>query len=165
MLYFVKFKISTGSFCDFYRLFIFQLVFYPIWMKIISKFREISGLHDYQVGLVLDRSGLLVLRGPKNRSFKHQLSWLYFMIFTSKQLFSNENEKKKKQEKKFTQGSSQTSTHLPSLCLHGKFIIIIIVVLSIHSFILSSQSVISVTSQLLEKKKIRKKKDILYHFD
>ena len=37
-------------------LFYFSVSFYPIWMKIISKFRENVGLHAYCLGLVLNQS-------------------------------------------------------------------------------------------------------------
>ena len=55
----------TDDFCGFYHFFYFSASFYPIWMKKISKFREILGLHDYHLGSVLDRSEPV----PKPRSF------------------------------------------------------------------------------------------------
>ena len=36
--------------------FYFSVSFYPIWMKIIWKFRKNVGLHAYRLGLVLNRS-------------------------------------------------------------------------------------------------------------
>jgi hypothetical protein len=65
MLYFVKFKILTGNFCGFYCFIYFFASFYSIWIKNISKFRETSGLHDYRLGFVLNRSEPVL----KDRSF------------------------------------------------------------------------------------------------
>ena len=56
MPYFVKLKDLTCNFCGFYHFFNFSASFYPNWMKIISKFRYILGLHVYHLGSVLDRS-------------------------------------------------------------------------------------------------------------
>ena len=52
MLYFLKFKDLTCNFCAFSGFFFFLVSFYPIWMKILSKFRENIGLQAYHLGLV-----------------------------------------------------------------------------------------------------------------
>ena len=56
MLYFLKFKDLTCNFCAFSRSFYFLVSFYPIWMKILSKFRENVGLQAYRLGSVLNWS-------------------------------------------------------------------------------------------------------------
>ena len=56
MLYFLKFKDLTCNFCAFSRFFYFSVSFYPIWMKLLSKFRENVGLQAYYLGLVLNQS-------------------------------------------------------------------------------------------------------------
>ena len=74
MLYFVKFKDLTRNFCGFYHFIYFSTSFYPIWMKFILKFREYLGLHDYQLGLVQDRSFSNKLERPGLRSSQDR-SW------------------------------------------------------------------------------------------
>ena len=56
ILYFVKFENLTCKFCGFYHFIYFSASFCPIWMKIIWKFRENSGLQDYCLVSVLDQS-------------------------------------------------------------------------------------------------------------
>ena len=48
--------------CTFSHFFNFSISFYPIWMKIISKFSENVGLHAYCLSLVLNRSFLVFLQ-------------------------------------------------------------------------------------------------------
>jgi hypothetical protein len=64
MLYFLKFKGLTCNFCAFSHFIYFSVSFYPIWIKIISKFRENVGLHAYHLGSVLNRSRPVL--GPRS---------------------------------------------------------------------------------------------------
>ena len=64
MLYFLKFEDLTCNFCAFSCFIYFSVSFYPIWIKIISKFRENVGLHFYRLGLV--RTGPEPVLGPRS---------------------------------------------------------------------------------------------------
>jgi hypothetical protein len=66
MLYFLKFKDLTCNFCAFSRFIYFLVSFYPIWIKIILKFRENVGLHAYRLDPVLNRSKPVL--GPRSFS-------------------------------------------------------------------------------------------------
>jgi hypothetical protein len=55
MLYFVKFEDLTCYFCDFFCFIYISASFYPIWMKIISNFRENVALHSHRIEPVPDR--------------------------------------------------------------------------------------------------------------
>ena len=55
-------KIWRATFALFLIFFYFSVSLYPIWMKIILKFREIVGLHAYRFVLVLNRSFLVFLK-------------------------------------------------------------------------------------------------------
>ena len=79
MLYFLKFKDLTCNFCAFSRFFYFSVSFYPIWMKILSKFRENVGIQAHRLGLVLNRSwtGLrtAVFSGLSQKNWEDQDRW------------------------------------------------------------------------------------------
>ena len=76
MLYFLKFKDLTCNFCAFSLFFFYFLVsFYPIWMKILSKFRENVGLQAYHLGLVLNRSWTAVFSGLSQKNWEAQDRW------------------------------------------------------------------------------------------
>ena len=51
-----KSKIWRAAFVVFTIFFYFSASFHPIWIKVISKFKEKSGLHIYWLGLVLNQS-------------------------------------------------------------------------------------------------------------
>ena len=79
MLYFLKFKILTCNFCAFSHFFYFSVSFYPIWMEILSKFRENVGLQAYHLGSVLNRSwtGLrtAVFSGLSQKNWEDRDRW------------------------------------------------------------------------------------------
>ena len=79
MLYFLKFKDLTCNFCAFSRFFYFSVSFYPICMKILSKFRENVGLQAYRLGSVLNRSwtGLrtAVFSGLSQKNWEDRDRW------------------------------------------------------------------------------------------
>ena len=52
------------KFCAFSRFTYFLVSFYPIWIKILSKFKENVGLHAYSLGTVLNQSKPVL--GPRS---------------------------------------------------------------------------------------------------
>ena len=79
MLYFLKFKDLTCNFCAFSHFIYFSVSFYPIWMKILSKFRENVGLQAYRLGLVLNRSWtglrIAVFSGLSQKNWEDRDHW------------------------------------------------------------------------------------------